>query len=103
MKIELAEMQRILTRTQDINEGLSTQLSDMASTLEAICANVNSSELTASNQKLTASITDIANTVKTNLPAIIEFLGNQINSYQTTNADTKSSIDSLISAVDNIL
>ncbi len=103
MKIELAEMKRILTRSQDINETLNSELTDMAKTLEEICANVNSSELTASNQRLTNSIVDISNTVKTNLPRIIEFLNTQISSYETTNANTKSQIDSLISAVDNIM
>lgn len=103
MRIDLAEMQRILTRSQDINESLSSELTDMSNTLEEICANVNSSELTASNQKLTTAIVEISNTVKANLPMIIEFLSNQVSSYQATNESTKSQIDSLISAVDNIM
>lgn len=103
MKIDLAEMQRILTRSQDINESLNTELTDMAKILDEICTNVNSSELTASNQRLTNSIIEISNKVKTNLPQIIEFLNTQIQSYEATNTSTKSQIDSLISAVDNIM
>lgn len=103
MKIDLIEMKRILSRSQNINETLNTELSDMARILEEICANVNSSELTTSNQRLTNSIVEISNTVKNNLPQIIEFLSTQINSYEATNSSTKSQIDSLISAVDSIL
>ena len=102
MKIDLAEMQRILTRSQDINNNLDTEFAEMASTLDEICANVSSSELTESNKKLTSAIVEISNKVKTNLPAIIEFLRTQISSYQATNESTKSQIDSLISAVDGM-
>lgn len=103
MKIELAEMQRILTRSRDVNENLGTELSDMSKTLEEICANVNSSELTASNQKLTGAIIEISNSVKTNLPLIVDFLSKQVSSYEATNESIKSQIDSLISAVDSIM
>lgn len=102
MKIDLAEMQRIHARSQDINENLAVEFANMANTLDEICANVNSSELTESNRKLTNAIVEISNKVKTNLPVIIEFLRTQINAYEATNASTKSQIDSLISAVDNI-
>lgn len=103
MKIELSEMQRILTRSRDVNENLGTELSDMSKTLEEICANVNSSELTASNQKLTGAIIEISNSVKTNLPLIVDFLSKQVSSYEATNESIKSQIDSLISAVDSIM
>ncbi len=101
MKIELAELQRIATRSQDIDTSLNAEFTQMASTLEEICVNINSSELTASNQNLTKAIADVSNKVKTNLPAIIEFLKTQITSYQATNANTKEQLDSLISSVNS--
>lgn len=103
MKIELAEMKKILSTSQEINSELTKQLNDMSKTLEEICTNVNSSELTASNQKLTSSIVEISNSIKTNLPQIINFLRTQISSYEATNDETKAQIDSLVSAIDNIL
>lgn len=101
MKLDLAELQRITTRSQDIKDTLNTELNNMVSTLEEICSNVQSSELTASNQNLTKGITDVATKIQTNLPTIIEFLQSQISSYEATNASTKESIDSLVSSVNS--
>lgn len=101
IKIELAELQRIATRTQDIEGELSTDLAKMTSQLSDICANVQSSELTAANDNLTRAINDIASKVSTNLPRIIEFLNAQIVNYARTNEETKSKIDSLVSAVNS--
>lgn len=103
MKIELTELQRILSRSETINETLNTELTNINDTLQDICANVSSSELTAANQNLTNAINDISETVKANLPKVIEFLNAQINSYQTTNENIKQSLDSLISEVDSSL
>lgn len=101
MKLDLAELQRITTRSQDIKDTLNTELNNMVSILEEICSNVQSSELTASNQNLTKGITDVATKIQTNLPTIIEFLQSQISSYEATNASTKESIDSLVSSVNS--
>ena len=103
MKIELTELQRILSRSETINETLNTELTNINDTLQDICTNVSSSELTAANQNLTNAINDISETVKANLPKVIEFLNAQINSYQTTNENIKQSLDSLISEVDSSL
>lgn len=103
MKIQLAELQRIITRSQNINDNLNAELSRMAKVLDDICNNVNSSELTASNRNLVNAINDTSEKVRTNLPRVIEFLNSQVASYQSTNANTKQQIDSLISAVDSAL
>lgn len=103
MKIQLAELQRIISRSQSINDTLSTELNNMKSKLEEICNNVQSSELTASNQNLTNAIVDISARVQNNLPRVIDFLNSQVQSYQATNESTKEQIDSLISAVDSTL
>ena len=102
MQIGLAEIQKLVTRSEDIRENLSSEFTEMANTLNEICDNVASSELTESNKNLTASIIEISNTVNKNLPVIIEFLENQIRSYESINTTTKSQIDSLISAIDSI-
>lgn len=103
MKINLAELQRIIVRSQQINDSLNNELGYMSKILDDICNNVNSSELTASNHNLTSAINDISTKVKTNLPRVIEFLNSQVQSYETTNTNTKQQIDSLISAVDSAL
>lgn len=103
MKIELSELQRIIGRANEINVTLSQELGNMSATLNDICQNVNSSELTASNQKITTAIVDLNEKVKTNIPKVINFLNEQIKSYSTTNETTKSQIDSLVTAVDQSL
>lgn len=103
MKIELSELQRIIGRATEIDTTLSQELGNMSTTLNDICQNVNSSELTASNQKITTAIVDLNEKVKANLPKVISFLNEQIKSYSTTNETTKSQIDSLVSAVDQSL
>lgn len=101
IKIELAEIQRISSRSQDIERELATDLSKMSTQLGDICENVQSSELTSANNNLVQSINDVASRVSTNLPKIIDFLNRQIGSYVQTNAETKSEIDSLISSVNS--
>lgn len=103
MKIQLAELQRIISRSQNINDNLNSELNNMKNKLEEICNNVNSSELTASNHNLTNAIVDISSRVQNNLPRVIEFLNSQVTSYEATNTNTKQQIDSLISAVDSAL
>ena len=90
MTLDLAELKRIASRSQDIEIELKDELSKMVSTLEEICGNVQSSEWTASNQNLTHALTDVSNRIQTNLPRIIEFLNAQISSYEATNANTKA-------------
>lgn len=101
MKIELAELQRIASRSQDIETELNNELTKMNMTLDEICTNVQSSELTASNQNLTRAIADVSNKIQINLPKIIEFLQSQIASYEATNTSTRQQIDSLISSVNS--
>lgn len=103
MKIELSELRRIIARAKDINITLNQELGNMSTTLEDICSNVNSSELTASNQKITTAIIDVSEKVKTSLPEIISFLENQINSYDRANQGALQEIDSLISTVDDAM
>lgn len=102
IKIELAEIQRLSTRSQDIERELAMDFNKMSSQLGDICDNVQSSELTAANSNFIQSINDVATKVSTNLPKIISFLNDQISKYEQTNANTKSEIDSLVSSITSV-
>lgn len=102
MDIELAELQKILVRSEGIKDSLNTEFSNMSTELNEICTNVRSSELTAANEGLSKAITDLADKVNTNLPIIIEFLESQVRSYGNTNTSIQEQINSLIEAVDSI-
>lgn len=101
MKIDLAELKRIASRSKDIETELSEDLTRMNTTLDEICTNVQSSELTESNQNLTRAIADVSSKIQANLPTINEFLNSQIASYEATNISTKQQIDNLISSVNS--
>jgi division protein CdvB (Snf7/Vps24/ESCRT-III family) len=99
IKIELAELKRITTRSKDLYIDLNSTLSKVETELDAICTNVRSSELTSANENLVSSINTVSDKIKTNLPVINEFLSSQIDAYNQTNIDTKSEIDSLVSSI----
>lgn len=100
LKIELTELKRISSRSHDISEELNSDLDRMATLLEEICANVNSSELTGVNRNLVDAINGVGQKVRVNFPRIIEFLDTQVGNYERTNVDTKGKIDALVSSID---
>lgn len=100
LRIELSELKRISSRSHDVNEELNSDLNRMATLLEQICTNVNSSELTEKNKNLVDAINGIGEKVRTNFPTIISFLDTQVDNYEKTNINTKEKIESLVSSID---
>lgn len=100
MRIELLELKRIASRSQNINEEMANDLLHMANLLEEICTNVNSSNLTSVNRNLVNAINEVSSRIKNNFPQIINFLNNQVTAYENTNINTEQNIDSLINSLD---
>lgn len=101
MRIELSELQRLTSRSREIEGTLNTELNKISSILEDICNNVQSSELTNANQNLKQAITNAINTINKYLPNINRFMEDQVNQYIKANESAKSEIDSLISSINS--
>ena len=56
IQIELTQLQRLTSRSEQIASTLNTELTTISSTLEDICSNVQSSELTSANQNLKQAV-----------------------------------------------
>lgn len=101
MNIQIDELQKLISKSQNINGNLNIELNNMKNKLEEICNNINSNELTASNQNLRLSIEELSNKVQNNLPKIIDFLNSQVKSYQVNVEAAKKQLDTLVSEVNN--
>ncbi len=101
MNIELAEIQRLITRSQDIESQLVSDFGNMTEELNDIANNVQSSDLVSANGNLIQAIEAASTSVSTNLPEIINFLNSQIVNYERTNTETKEQLDSLTNMIDS--
>ena len=92
MKIEIAELRRIFTRSEDINQELKTTFTKINETLNEICANVKSSGLNEVNVEFTNYVSELANYLKTNIDVIIAFLNSQVDAYSTQNVSNEQDL-----------
>ena len=102
MKIEIAELRRIFTRSEDINQELKTTFTQINETLNEICANVKSSGLNEVNVEFTNYVTEVANELTTNIDVIIAFLSSQVEAYSTQNVSTEQDLSATSSIFSNL-
>ena len=102
MKIEIAELRRIFTRSEDINQELKTTFTKIYETLNEICANVKSSDLNEVNVEFTNYVTEVANELTTNIDVIIAFLSSQVEAYSTQNVSTEQDLSATSSIFSNL-
>ena len=102
MKIEIAELRRIFTRSEDINQELKTTFTKINETLNEICANVKSSGLNEVNVEFTNYVTEVVNELTTNIDVIIAFLNSQVEAYSTQNVSTEQDLSATSSIFSNL-
>lgn len=102
MKIEIAELRRIFTRSEDINQELKTTFTKINETLNEICANVKSSGLNEVNVEFTNYVTEVGNELTTNIDVIIAFLSSQVEAYSTQNVSTEQDLSATSSIFSNL-
>ncbi len=102
MKIEIAELRRIFTRSEDINQELKTTFTKINETLNEICANVKSSGLNEVNVEFTNYVTEVADELTTNIDVIIAFLSSQVEAYSTQNVSTEQDLSATSSIFSNL-
>lgn len=102
MKIEIAELRRIFTRSEDINQELKTTFTKINETLNEICANVKSSGLNEVNVEFTNYVTEVANELTTNIDVIIAFLSSQVEAYSTQNVSAEQDLSATSSIFSNL-
>lgn len=101
IKLNLTELRTITNKSIELNSELNTQLNEMISTLNAICANVQVTELTEANKNLVESIDLIIRGFESNLPQVTEFLNRQVTSYEKTNEEAQGELNNLVSSINS--
>ncbi len=101
-KIELLEVKRLASRGAEINTEINNQLTQLTSTLEEICANVQSSSLNQANQNLLDAIRNINTIIGKNFPQIVSFLDSQISEYDKINVEAETEINNLTNSINEL-
>lgn len=99
MKIEIAELNRLLLRNREIIEELKTTFTNLSNELEDICGLIKSSGLNEANTKFMTYTQDVNARLQTSLNNIVTFLETQIKEYDTTNIDAEGNLEMLQSTL----
>ena len=79
MNINIEELRRLFSRSEDINVQLKDNFNNIVTELNNVCENVKSSGLTEINKEFTEYVNEIATELTTNMEVVIAFLENLFN------------------------
>lgn len=102
MNINIEELRRLFSRSEDINVQLKDNFNNIVTELNNVCENVKSSGLTEINKEFTEYVNKIATELTTNMEVVIAFLENQISSYSGTNETSEAQFNELNNQLNNI-
>lgn len=102
MNINIEELRRLFSRSEDINVQLKDNFNNIVTELNNVCENVKSSGLTEINKEFTEYVNEIAAELTTNMEVVIAFLENQISSYSGTNETSEAQFNELNNQLNNI-
>ncbi|MFR5857398.1 MAG: hypothetical protein ACLUFU_06285 [Bacilli bacterium] len=102
MNINIEELRRLFSRSEDINVQLKDNFNNIVTELNNVCENVKSSGLTEINKEFTEYVNEIATELTTNMEVVIAFLENQISSYSGTNETSEAQFNELNNQLNNI-
>lgn len=97
--LNIPELKKVSSECIELSGTLDTSFQNIIKDLQDICANVQSTELTESNNNLLDSINNISSGITNNLPKVAEFLNTQIATYEKTNEIAEADLNSLISSI----
>lgn len=102
MNINIEELRRLFSRSEDINAQLKDNFNNIVTELNNVCENVKSSGLTEINKEFTEYVNEIATELTTNMEVVIAFLENQISNYSGTNESSAAQFNELNNQLNNI-
>lgn len=102
MNINIEELRRLFSRSEDINAQLKDNFNNIVTELNNVCDNVKSTGLTEINKEFTEYVNEIATELTTNMEVVIAFLENQISSYSGTNETSEAQFNELNNQLNNI-
>ena len=102
MNINIEELRRLFSRSEDINVQLKDNFNNIVTELNNVCENVKSSGLTEINKEFTEYVNEIATELTTNMEVVIAFLENQISSYSGANETSEAQFNELNNQLNNI-
>ena len=102
MNINIEELRRLFSRSEDINAQLKDNFNNIVIELNNVCDNVKSTRLTEINKEFTEYVNEIATKLTTNMEVVIAFLENQISSYSGTNESSEAQFNELNNQLNNI-
>lgn len=102
MNINIEELRRLFSRSEDINVQLKDNFNNIVTELNNVCDNVKSTGLTEINKEFTEYVNEIATELTTNMEVVIAFLENQITNYSGTNESSEAQFNELNNQLNNI-
>ena len=103
MNINIEELRRLFSRSEDINAQLKDNFNNIVTELNNVCDNVKSTGLTEINKEFTEYVNEIATELTTNMEVVIAFLENQITNYSGTNESSEAQFNELNNQLNNII
>lgn len=102
MRIEINEVNRLLSRNKKIMEEIKITFNNLSTELTDICNLIQSSGLSTANEKFKTYFEDVGVRLQTNLETVSTFLERQISAYDVTNIDSAAEFEALQSELDVI-
>ena len=102
MRIEINEVNRLLSRNKKIMEEIKITFNNLNTELTDICNLIHSSGLSTANEKFKTYFEDVGVRLQTNLETVSTFLQRQISAYDVTNIDSAAEFEALQSELDVI-
>lgn len=102
MRIEINEVNRLLSRNKKIMEEIKITFNNLNTELTDICNLIQSSGLSSANEKFKTYFEDVGVRLQTNLETVSTFLQRQISAYDVTNIDSAAEFEALQSELDVI-
>lgn len=99
MYINISEIIRLKGRLSDIKLNIKNTLEGVSRELTDVNYNIRSSDLIQSNERISNKIVDLSQTLDTCLDVLVQFLTQQMDSYQLTNEETKGVLDGLVNLI----
>lgn len=102
MRIEINEVNRLLSRNKKIMEEIKITFNNLSTELTDICNLIQSSGLSTANEKFKTYFEDVGVRLQTNLETVSTFLERQISAYDVTNIDSAAEFEALQSELEAI-
>lgn len=101
INVEIGELMRLSSRSEDINSDIKSTFNGISSVLDNISSIVRSDTLTGANNLQKDGVSTLMTNIDNNLNNIKVFLDNQIKNYTVSVDDALDSLNRLIMSINS--